>query len=50
MTIIENVVKHNPTMAGLQAIITPAVGQAVSLQSENPSPVPSVQAGCSNPP
>ena len=49
MTIIENVVKHNLTMAGLQAIIAPAVGQVVSLQSENPLPVPSIQAGCSNP-
>ena len=49
-TMIENVVEHNPTMAGLQAIIAQAVGQVVSLQSEIPSPGPSVPAACSNPP
>ena len=41
MTMIENVVKDNPTMAGLQAIIAPAVGQVVSLQGK-------IQPGPSN--
>ena len=49
MTMIENVVKDNPTMAGLQAIIAPAVRQAVSLQGKI-QPGPSKPAACSNPP